>query len=108
MTKLKFLSGSIEMPPGIGGVKTAIVADSFTLIEECLNSPPQNGFTFEDFKKRARLDSAIARQKPGSDESSPEFIELEDYDFETLKSCVLQMRWNVRSYFIKDFLDQFQ
>lgn len=66
------------------------------LIKSCLDMTPQGGFSFEDLTKRARIDAALKKSKNGK-------IELEDADYENLKSIVKEMRWLVRHNDILEF-----
>jgi hypothetical protein len=76
---------------------------TIALIRSALDSPPQDGFTFSDFKKRARVDKAISEAGPAALS-----LELEDADFTALKECVHKMRWVIRDPFVVDFVSQFE
>jgi hypothetical protein len=70
------------------------------LILHCLNNPPSGGFDISTIRKRGRVETEL--------ESSYSFeLALEDSDYETLKDCVQQMKWGMRSKFILDFVDMF-
>ncbi len=58
------------------------------LVRNCLDQPPPEGFTFDDIRKRSRIEEALDAE---SDE-----IKLEDADAENLKQLIEQMRWGIR------------
>lgn len=72
------------------------------LISQVLDSPPEGGFKFTDFKVRKRIDDAISQNKKGATKLS-----LEDEDYISLKDCVMKMSWTNRSKFIQEFIFQF-
>jgi hypothetical protein len=68
------------------------------LVRAVLDHPPKEGFTFEDLKKRQRIDAALDAAGEG------DTLHLEDADFQTLKEAALAMRWIWRADFILDFV----
>ena len=73
------------------------------LIRESLDTRPPAGFSYTDMKARLRIDDAIKSQKLQT--NFADYLRLEDQDFETLKNCVKDMRWNLRGQFIIDFCE---
>lgn len=96
MKTVPFLKGEYIDPSG-----TCFPITTLQLIENVLDNRPENGFTYEDFRKRSRIDSQILSAGDGTE------LLLEDRDWETLRDCVRQMRWGVRSAFIQEFIKQF-
>ncbi len=71
------------------------------LIKEVLNNPPVDGFTYEDFKARRRIEDAVDKAiEKGSD-----VIEFEDADAKQLQQCLSQMKWKFRHKEIEDFCE---
>jgi hypothetical protein len=71
------------------------------LILAVLDTPPKTGFTFEDLKKRQRIDAALTA---AGQETA---LQLEEADYETLKSAALEKTWPFRADFIVDFVSSF-
>lgn len=67
------------------------------LVRNCLDQPPQQGFTFDDLRQRSRIEKAL--------DTESEQIKLEDADATNLKQIVGQMRWGVRHPHILGFAD---
>lgn len=70
------------------------------LIIAALDNPPEKGFSVSDIRARNRVADALKN-------AAAFHVSLEDADYQTLKKCVLEMRWAVRSEFIAEFIDQF-
>lgn len=120
---------SIELKSAVENVQgQEFTLTTEQLITECLNQPPKvgqgSGFSREDFKKRARIDVALENIRevkitvpaegvdvehqdiiPEPEIKTTRFVDLEDADFETLKLCVDEMLWSIRSKFIQDFIE---
>jgi hypothetical protein len=78
-----------------------VTFSTIEIIQSCLNSMPEKGFTYADLKARGRIDSVLQNLPPGATQ-----VNFEDTDFETLKECAINSRWAVRGNFILDFLSQ--
>ena len=79
------------------------------LIKLTLDNPPEGGFTFRDFKERARVENAMDKTElvnPGN--SLDAFFVLEDHDFSKLSGWVAAMKWARRDPFIVEFCTQFE
>lgn len=70
------------------------------LIDYVLNTPPKDGFTLKDYRKRDRITAAL--------ESANGSLNLEDNDYKELKELVGVVKWPTRSKFIYDFLESFE
>jgi hypothetical protein len=73
--------------------------DTKALIRGVLDQVPERGFSVSDLRARARIDAALENVN-GSGE-----LLLEDQDYDTLKKCVAEARFTVRSKFIIDFVN---
>lgn len=94
---------TIQLKEGIVVYPNAMTAPVTTaqLILAAIDNIPEKGFTIADLRARGRIADAVENCDGATQ------IELEDADFATLKKCVADMRWAVRSGFIVDFVDQF-
>jgi len=77
------------------------------LIKTVLDSPPQGGFLYRDFKERARVENAMDNIKPADETNSYPYFELEDRDFDNLAKWSREQKWAIRSPFISDYIDGF-
>jgi hypothetical protein len=70
------------------------------MIEVCLDTPPKDGFTLKDYRKRNRIQDAL--------DKSNGHLELEDNDYAELKVLANNAGWKFRHSFISDFLESFE
>ena len=70
----------------------------FDLAKTCVNVPPQAGFDVQEMNKRLRVIEKLEGEK----------AEFEDADFETLKQCVMEMKWGILSREVSDFVKYIQ
>lgn len=71
------------------------------LLQNCLKTPPDGGFSFDSMRKRIRVAAVADAVKPGGE------ICLEDADFATAVDAIQSTRWNVMDPHIIDFAAQF-
>jgi hypothetical protein len=100
----------IEIKKGeLGIAPNTVEKTTIDLIRDCLNIPPQGGFTLQDYKKRNRIERAIEQQqKDWPTEGMPDFLSLEDNDYETLKHIVKIGPFAIRQPFLTDFVLSFE
>jgi len=71
------------------------------LILSCLDNPPANGFTRQEYKERARIDDILENAENGS-------FNFEDADAIVLKKVVGEMKWGVRHKDILAFMEDIE
>ena len=101
--KTIFLTNEILETVIQNGVEVEIKFTTPILINSVLNNTPERGFTFDELKKRRRISDQLEKAEK---EKLNELI-LEDSDFETLRECVKNMNWAVRSKEIESFCSIF-
>lgn len=92
----------------IGGAK--IIFTTYELLRTAVNNTPeQGGFSVDEMMKRLRILDKLDEYKDaftGNDKDkileSEAVLELEDSDFEKLKTLFAQVKWGVISKFIVD------
>jgi len=87
-------------------------ADTCDLIIATLDNIPQGGFTPKDIRDRNRIQESIDSYRKGYDKDKigkppTRGLQLEDHDYENLKSIVASSRWASRNKVLQDFLDSF-
>jgi hypothetical protein len=75
--------------------------NTLNYIKAVINNRPADGFTVEEMRRRFRVIGAVEKLKEGATK-----LELEDQDFETIKTCVNQFKWGVMAKSIMEFVDQ--
>jgi hypothetical protein len=100
----------IEIKKGtLGSGSEQVDKTTIDLIRDCLNIVPAGGFTLQDYKKRNRIERAIEQQmKDFPIEGSPEFLSLEDNDYETLRHIVKVGPFAIRQPFLVEFVLSFE
>jgi hypothetical protein len=99
MQAIPLLSAPVKFSDG-----TTKTLSTEQLIMYCLDNPPEKGFTVSEMRARGRVATAVEQVR----EKGLTELVLEDADFGTLKTCVSQMKWAVRSEFILAFCEQFE
>jgi hypothetical protein len=107
MQKIEIKKGELGIAPN------TVEKTTIDLIRDCLNIPPQGGFTLQDYKKRNRIERAVEtllREAEISGMTSMEgtFLLLEDNDYETLKHIVKIGPFAIRQPFLTDFVLSFE
>lgn len=83
---------------------------TYDVLKMAVNNPEQGGFNVEEMMKRLRLLEKLDEHKElfgkqfkeNEDLNVTATLELEDSDFEKLKSLFTQVKWQVVSKFIVD------
>ena len=95
MKTIPNLKFTIKDPDGSTNATTA------SLLQLCLNVPPQGGLDFATIRTRLRVADVLEKAKPGSD------IKLEDSDYATALEAVRAMKWGGVHKDILRFADEF-
>lgn len=82
----------------MSGMAEAKPVTTAELILVVLDTPPKGGFTLQDLKKRQRIDAALTAAGEGS------ALQLEEAEYDVLKSAALEKTWPFRADFIIDFV----
>lgn len=108
----------IEIQGATGPVK--ITLSTLGLINNCLDNPPDKGYSASELAKIRRIEDQIKKQqeeaiqfslsiaKPLNEVQGKPFthLELEDADYEVLRGYVMRMTWGIRHRYIQDFTQQ--
>ena len=78
-----------------------IKLDGKKLIAQCLDNPPQGGFTLSVMRERNRISEALDALPEDASE-----LELEDADAVVLNKCVEEMKWGIRNKNIVLFAEE--
>jgi hypothetical protein len=111
MKKLEIQTTSIELRKLTGKpLDDGFMATTKDLIEVTLDIVPQGGFTPKDIRDRNRIQSVLdkLKDKKPKKEGDSLMIELEDQDYENLKTVVNSSRWVSREKDLQIFLDSFK
>jgi len=79
-------------------------ATTVDLIRNCLDLPPQGGFTLQVLRDRDRIEKALDQSKAKIKKE----ITFEDQDWKNLKAIVKQSTWGTRHPDILAFLEEFE
>jgi hypothetical protein len=90
------------------GIVSGAEVTTSDLILLALNQPPENGFGYKEYQKRARIEKAMQEKQYGLVGSGKEFFVLEDNDFNNLCDIVNHAKWATRDKFLVDFVTEFQ
>jgi hypothetical protein len=103
------LKSAVETVKDSKGIEHSMNVCTQDLITVALETPPKDGFTLKDFRKRDRIETAMQKVKifDGGDDSY-DCIDLEDSDYSYLKEIVNYVKWTRRSAFLMAFLEQFE
>jgi hypothetical protein len=77
------------------------IESTATLLQVCLNFPPQGGFDLATIRARNKVADAAEKARPG------DTIALEDADFATAQAAIKQVRWGKPDRYLIQFAEQF-
>jgi|SRR5580692_1438022 hypothetical protein len=107
MRTINIKKGTLGIPPN------TVEKTTIDLIRDSLNIPPPGGFTFHDYKKRARiereLDKCIAQTEiePKADLMDCN-LAFEDEDYAVLREIVRRGPYAIRAPFLSEFILSFE